>query len=373
MRVRVCSYNILSSRLATADNYPFCAPVNLAVSTRLEHIQAKLKVECGQGAVICLQEVPREWVGPLHVFFARSAYDFTSGHYGGKTDGYVGNAIAWPRALELLDAGMVRAAELLPPLEHDDGAGGAGVNAGLLGLVDGAEEAGTSSKPGLLRRLFLRLAGTRRAMVDRGPGRSRHGRPRGDVWDECAQSENVLVSVKLKASKGPSFSVTCCHMPSLSGSLEKKRAMIVHAVLAARVAERFADGSPYILAGSFNVKPLDPAYVLVTTGKLGAAFQKYCPQPRANAINHFDTAVSPLKSAYVASNGREPDFTIFSRSKWHADTVIATLDYIFCSTRWKVIDVAPLPGRDSLKRDAPFPSDQEPSDHILISAVLEAV
>ena len=47
---------------------------------------------------------------------------------------------------------------------------------------------------------------------------------------------------------------------------------------------------------------------------------------------------------------------------------IDTLDYIFLSREWEVNDVLPLPMREVVA--GPLPNEQEPSDHLLISATL---
>ena len=49
---------------------------------------------------------------------------------------------------------------------------------------------------------------------------------------------------------------------------------------------------------------------------------------------------------------------------------IDCLDYIFLSRGWKVASVLELPRKDETA--GPFPVEKEPSDHILLSAELQA-
>lgn len=76
---------------------------------------------------------------------------------------------------------------------------------------------------------------------------------------------------------------------------------------------------------------------------------------------------TPLRSAYNTSLGSEPDFTNYAKIA-SEPPFIETLDYIFYSPDWTVESVKPLPHRDSVV--GPLPNEEEPSDHILLSASL---
>ena len=74
-----------------------------------------------------------------------------------------------------------------------------------------------------------------------------------------------------------------------------------------------------------------------------------------------------MRSAYQVCNGKEPDFTNYAKVK-DEPAFIDTLDYIFVSDQWKVTGVQPTPMRNEVQ--GPLPNDDEPSDHILITAEL---
>ena len=85
--LRVASYNVLSSKLCEPGYFIKCAKENLDPPTRLKRVQALLETETKKNAVVCLQEVSREWSGDLHAFFARQGYQFTTGLYGNPFNG----------------------------------------------------------------------------------------------------------------------------------------------------------------------------------------------------------------------------------------------------------------------------------------------
>lgn len=120
--VRVVSYNVLSSRLARADYFNHCDPSNLEAKVRLPRILQKIEDEMNRSSettssytpptIFCLQEVSREWSGSLHVFFANRGYHMVTGLYGGRFNGYMGIAVAYPtECFETLDVDVLRLAD----------------------------------------------------------------------------------------------------------------------------------------------------------------------------------------------------------------------------------------------------------------------
>lgn len=77
--------------------------------------------------------------------------------------------------------------------------------------------------------------------------------------------------------------------------------------------------------------------------------------------------VVPMRSAYKEKLGTEPPFTNWAQVK-EDDPFIDTLDYIFLSQHWSVSSVAALPTKEELQ--GPLPIEEEPSDHLLLSACL---
>ena len=78
---------------------------------------------------------------------------------------------------------------------------------------------------------------------------------------------------------------------------------------------------------------------------------------------------TPLKSAYALFEGLDPLFTNYAHVK-NSDPFSGCLDYIFVSKGWKVTNIKKLP--IELPKLA-YPSDHEPSDHLLIAVELELI
>lgn len=144
---------------------------------------------------------------------------------------------------------------------------------------------------------------------------------------------------------------------------------------------------PYILAGDFNILPNSAQYDILTKGMLDSSDPTY-PPPKHGM--EWKVECSPMNSAY-ASYESEPEFTNYAHLKDDPDPFIGTLDYIFLSKssssgetnevegglaaqgghEWTVHGVKKLPSRED--SGGPFPSEKEPSDHLLIAADLELV
>ena len=92
----VVTYNILSSALASPDWFCHCDPLDLVAETRLTRVLAKLALHTDRRAIICLQEVSRDWSGKLHTFFHQRKYTFIDSLYSGSSSGYMGVGMAFP-------------------------------------------------------------------------------------------------------------------------------------------------------------------------------------------------------------------------------------------------------------------------------------
>ena len=156
--------------------------------------------------------------------------------------------------------------------------------------------------------------------------------------------------------------------------------MVIHSLLAAKRVHEVAAGRPYVLCGDFNIKPYDAAYAALTTGALPEAFADYAPPPQPNpprdaALAFSPTLDPPLVSAYATHTGSEPDFTNFAYTKpmgAERPAFVETLDYVFLSPgHWKVTGVKDLKPKAGLDLARPYPTADEPSDHVLLAADLE--
>lgn len=345
--VRLVTYNVLSSSLCEPSWFSKCKAENLSPDTRLQRVLQLLERELSSSpcAVFCLQEVSREWCGPLHVWFARKGYQVATSLYGHKGNGYMGVALAWPATrLEARRVEIVRLADLVRTVPQKT----------------------SPPEPTFFTRLGQAL--------DIILKRNRNYRPQFDTWNVALRRDNTMIAAEFETTSGDTFCIAGYHMPCLYGSLEKERVMVIHAKLAADFVHRFARGQPYVLAGDFNIKPRDATYALLTQGHLSDQFADHAPPEHPNLAESFTpTLQEPLHSAYVAKLGAEPDFTNFAytiRSPTD-EPFVETLDYIFCKPNaWTVLDVKALATKDQIDLNAPYPDDREPSDHVLLAADL---
>jgi 2',5'-phosphodiesterase len=325
-RVRVVSYNVLSSHLASPSHFTSCQPGYLDPSYRYKQLCEKLDRETEKKSVICLQEVSTEWAGLLHVYFFAKKYHLITALYGGKFGGYMGVATAVPiDCFEIQGVNIKRISDTitLPP----------------------------SPIPSFFQRIisfFRKLFWT----------------PIETSWDRSLWRNNELIAVTLTPREsGSKFTIGNYHMPC---DFRHPQVMVTHSALAAQYLQSLSPGSPHIFTGDFNFKPSSTMYRILTEGEVEGENPELPSQP--NGLS-WKPAISPsLRSAYKVANGCEPDFTNHAQIR-NEEPFVETLDYIFMSPEWVVDAVEPLPHRDQVV--GPFPTASEPSDHILIAADLK--
>jgi 2',5'-phosphodiesterase len=355
-KIRVVSYNVLSSHLATPASYPTYPVEHLEPSQRLKKVLQKLENEIKSDqqrpTIICLQEVSYDWAGALHTFFAGHKYHVVTGLYGKSFNGYMGILTAYPiEPLETVHVDICRLSDTYAP-EWPKPV---------------AESSFQKFSKGWLQYFNIIP-----------PEKESH-------WSCAERRYNVLLSIILKdRTSQQEFVVGNYHMPCV---YYDERVMILHSDLCLSHVQKIAEHSvsssvsnaeveeepvpprrPYILAGDFNIKPVDAAYRLLTTGAIDPNDPAFPTggdwQPRQR---------EPVRSAYALHNqGQEPDCTNYSRCGAQEDCFIDTLDYIFvASDSVQVTGVTALSPREDLA--GPLPNADEPSDHLLIAADVEIV
>ena len=315
--IRVATYNVLSSALASPSHFTSCNAADLAFDTRLPRILTKLDEEVHQQAIICLQEVSHDFVGPLHVFFAKRNYHFITGLYGKRFNNYMGIGLAFP--LEKFEAHMIDISTL-----SDKREGGwpreprKPEPAIILKVVNGVVVKPVTWLSGQLSKVIVSVANIVLGEKDESyivkllKGSSSKER---DHWDQAQWRNNQLLFAKLRDKEtNRVFGISTYHMPC---AFYAPKAMNIHADMAMRRTQKLAIDSsaaketeqtpiPTVLAGDFNLKPNSPEYQLITTGNLHEDDPTY---PTSKFGMEWKISASPMKSAYVEANGCEPDFT----------------------------------------------------------------
>eukprot|EP00747_Dinoflagellata_sp_TGD_P024781 gnl/TRDRNA2_/TRDRNA2_130791_c0_seq1.p1 gnl/TRDRNA2_/TRDRNA2_130791_c0~~gnl/TRDRNA2_/TRDRNA2_130791_c0_seq1.p1 ORF type:complete len:775 (+),score=114.00 gnl/TRDRNA2_/TRDRNA2_130791_c0_seq1:148-2472(+) len=343
--VKVISYNVLSDSLCDAGYFNSSPPEDCDPETRLQRVKDKLAPQIEAQAVICLQEMSRRWVSRLIPFLEDLGYSHVSCPYGDIRSGYMGQMIAWPRERYILEDTEIRR---------------------VADAIEGTWP--TFSKPPSTPRLWqmvhrighwLRLSS---AQADEHLY---------DPWKETARRQNAVVLLRMRHREaGSTFVVGTYHMPALYGSDAKGQTMVAHAALVMQHAQRWSQGAPLIVAGDFNVKPNSPPYKMLTQGSLSIEDPQHPPMP-APFGEDWKPSIEPMQSAYMLHNAKEPDFTNKAKTSQSEEAFEGTLDYIWLSPHWHVVNVVPLPSSSSMKLVTSFPSANEPSDHLMIGADLE--
>eukprot|EP00577_Skeletonema_sp_RCC1716_P014535 CAMPEP_0113390872 /NCGR_PEP_ID=MMETSP0013_2-20120614/10404_1 /TAXON_ID=2843 ORGANISM="Skeletonema costatum, Strain 1716" /NCGR_SAMPLE_ID=MMETSP0013_2 /ASSEMBLY_ACC=CAM_ASM_000158 /LENGTH=473 /DNA_ID=CAMNT_0000274069 /DNA_START=299 /DNA_END=1720 /DNA_ORIENTATION=- /assembly_acc=CAM_ASM_000158 len=418
--VRIVSYNVLSSKLSRPSHFTHSNPEHLTMKYRLPLILQKLQEEMDrlpssssggagldkvvEGAltkedtqssssppptIFALQEICYPFTSELHAFFAQRGYQFVTGLYGKRFNGYMGVGIAYPTEhFETVKVDICRLSD-----ERIDG-----------WPKEEIDEDAAKRGPGFIRQFstainqFIR----NRVIKQLGFNQEQQRKPI-DPWEMSENRFNVLVSVALRhrhnngasSSGDGTFLISNYHMPC---AFYAPPVMNIHSEMVARRVQTLAadvygsldedkkdegiDTVPYILAGDFNIMPDSPHYKLITTGSLDKSDPTY---PPSKFGADWTVEAEAMDSAY-AEIGEEPEFTNYAHIQDQEDPFIGTLDYIFLSRKakttrivdeqvagewWKVNGVTKLPSVDA--SGGPFPNSVEPSDHLLISADLELV
>jgi endonuclease/exonuclease/phosphatase family metal-dependent hydrolase len=174
-----------------------------------------------------------------------------------------------------------------------------------------------------------------------------------DDWVKAIRKRNMLLCLRLRDGE-KSFCIGTYHMPP---EYKNKDVATLHLVMCNQLMNKFSGNYKYILAGDFNFLPYSMLYNLMTKGGR-AQVEK--------SLNYDTTSFSlkilPLTSVY--SGFSEPLFTNYVNLK---EPFSGCLDYIFVSRGWIVNKVKELPKLP----DVPYPSGDEPSDHLMIAVELE--
>lgn len=334
--LRVVTYNLLSSSLASPGYFTHCKASDLDAENRLSKIKVKLKTEMDSGAIICLQEVSLSWAGTLAAFFQKQGYTFQQSQYGNYFSNFMGVGIGFPSARYTLEN-----CEMMQ----------------LSGSVKWKKKYREQRSLNPLRW----IASIPRVALS-AVGFVPSSRKNQDWLETVKFKPNRIVMLELKCLHSKrNFNVGTYHMPCMPG---QNKIMLTHAVLAAQFMEDRAGTMPYLLAGDWNILPGSEPYTHLTEGKSDVTLdlpegEKWTPELK-----------KPLKSAYRDFLGSEPEFTNNAQVR-DQPPFVGTLDYIFTSKEWNTLDILALPEKSSIK--GPFPDKNQPSDHLMLRATFEEV
>jgi len=334
------TYNVLSNHL-TGAFLKRCSPADLESSVRMWRIREKLANPIARRALIGLQEVSLDWGGEFHAFFARHGYHVVFAPYGEAFNGRMGVMLAYPA--ERFVAESVRlhhVGDSLP--ETPSCAPATPPHLSQFGILSAA---GMAEILGIHRdalNLESRYAPKEPTVEAINPRRDRE-------WGLAVRRQNVAVLARLRPVDCDvgAFCVGVYHMPCLFGSCEHRQTQNIHVLaLKAALADMAKTAQePLVLLGDFNLTPDSTGYSLFSGGSLG-----HESAPDTELYRRVYNDIS-FRSAYALHHGAEPG--------------PRTLDYIWLSDGCNVLNCP------ALDPNTPRPSASEPSDHLMVEAVVK--
>lgn len=337
--VNIVQYNILCGKLATPESYLECDPADLDPTTRLNRIFIKLKEYTSSGSVICLQEVPQTWLGPLHDFFSSSKYAFITSLYGNSFNDYMGVAIAYPMDTFLAENTSVIHVGNTIPLPREE-------------------------KRSIIYHLGKILLFLILCCVWFFPQYKKRvedfGKPEFDEWGYSNKRSNtIILSTLTHRSSGKKFALGTYHMPC---AYWVPKVITLHTVEIMKIAQGYSGTLPLILAADCNFDPKSYQYEIVTSGHI----KDHKENPDISKLDQeWKHQFNPMISTYKIVNGKEPAVTNQTKTKQTKKLFRATLDYIWYCGSCEPISVEPI---KDLSPNIILPNETEPSDHIAIGA-----
>ena len=382
--INIVTYNVLSPELSEPATFPENTNDECDGAQRLPRILAKIQIQIQNNAIISLQEVSITWLGALHELFDRHNYHYTHTLYGGWYSGYMGVGLAFPRALYSLSTFEI--SRIADTKEWP-----------RLTTHTQKQETKTSASESTLTRTWNYSAVYLRNVFDplfvlssyafgsstesnddkktSATNSNKRKKQQEDPPDvatfyRAKKRWNQAILVRLqRKSDGRIFCVTNYHNPC---AIDLRPIITFHAAMYLMKAQKFAKNDPLIVCGDFNMTPDSGGYQLTTTGQLELSHSEY---PTLPAGDSWKPTVVPMISALASVLGEEPELTnkaVRLIGKWGAEpsAFSGTLDYIFISKGLRAVATLPLPSSNDLAAKS-FPTNNIPSDHLLIGASVE--
>ncbi len=387
--IHICSFNILTQIFVQNQqfNKKYTEEEIIKYKTneyRMNLVKEHLNKEIRKNSIICLQEVPLTWINSesvdvtnldekflltnnLEIFFTNNNYNFVANNYGSSYSGNMGVLIAFPKNIYK----MVNKLETVPinyvkPLSTNND----------LSLDSSSTLSYTSDSvldSTSINDFFEKTNEEIETMSSEEKSLYDIKLSNYETWKSLRTRKNIIIILQLTdISTSIKFCVGTYHTPC---NFQNQKFMQLANLFAAQSIQIFAGGLPYIFAADLNTQPNTPSYNILVGNEIKSNEK---PEKETDTDDWVPIMIPPLLSAYFIKNKKEPRATNdgYQISQNTDGTCrdsgrfIGTLDYIFLSDdRFKVIGVKNL---DNIftKKNGPYPSKEEPSDHVLISANL---
>lgn len=313
--MRFFTFNILSSSYATAEAYPMMSVENIKDYKRWALIKDIIKKQMDTRSIISLQEVTEFHRSKLEAIAYNNDYHMIATNYGHFYSGYMGVATLIPREYRLVRCQLFR--------------------------------------PATLVRKFLPATPEQEVSIFSPTyWNPWSAKPKVESYQEVlGRKENVQIMIEL-VFEGTRFVHTNYHAPCVYWKDNMTEAV---SALSLYSALKFSGSLPLIVTGDYNMKPNEDGYNIFTGKDVNF---------KDSELKIFvdKMKLTPLGSSYLVANGSEPEYTVNSISwdRFTQSTSIftGTLDYIFVSKHWKVLESEVGPDIEGY-----IPSVEHPSDH----------
>ena len=346
--INIVQYNILCGKLATQDFYDECKPADLEPNTRLARITSKLAEFIVNRAIICLQEVPQTWLGPLHDFFSESGYTLITSLYGHAANDYMGIAIAYPMdRFKSEKTSVIHVGNTIPLSKK--------VEYSFVQMF-------VNYFVKMLILLICALTYPLGSLFEKNKKWfDEYGKPEFDEWVYANKRPNTMILTTLIDCKSVGrVVIVTYHMPC---AFWAPKVITLHTVEMMKIAQKYSAADPLIIAADCNFNPQSYQYRILTSGHIKGGNE----YPDVSKLDHqnWDCQIAPMKSAYKTVNGKEPAATNQTKTGRSKKLFRATLDFIWYSGPCEPISVLPIP---DLPPNVILPNEEEPSDHVLLQA-----
>lgn len=405
VRHSLVTYNILSEALCDTGCFKRYSATDVDADVRWGRIESKLRGAMADQCVLMLQEVSLEWASRIAVLCTQLGYMPIWRCYGGEFSNHMGVALLVPTAKydirRVRMSRMGKELETLVPRVSNPTPPAADPSPTIVSIAAVMDAIGDASwwvlPPFMSRPVKHAWRAVKRSVgIFRKDDFRLPAAPREEPWKEARTRHNAVVYASLVLKEDPSarpLGVAVYHMPCKFRGLARG-VMTLHTWSLANTLHKWAseDGADPVLGGDFNFKPVDRQYKLLATGSLlteeeeaAAAAAKASfvdDDPRGSSAGAFAPKTPSdfdgrlpaglhLTSAYKAVHGAEPDFTNYNFADMVGDEpFIDALDFIWIGDGLRAVAAPVLPARtDEGVLDAgPYPSETEPSDHVMVRA-----
>lgn len=314
--LQIITYNLLSSKYSDPETFTSASNENLNAENRYVKITSKLEKFFSDNTIFCFQELSLEWSERLTIFLKKNNYVLYSRNYGKESSGYMGVGIAIPNNIYVACVKQIRVASL---------------------------KMWPNYKLSFWDKLSTCLSKTKMY----------------STWDSCKHKLNFVMGIVVRYH-GQNVVIGNYHMPCahLHNDI-----MVTHGCLAMNFLHELSfehNTDKIIFAGDFNSMPDTNCHKFITTGAydIDTFNESFPPEDTWRPISSIT-----FKSSHKEYNGQEPEYTNYTVSR--NTPFMGCLDYIFYSgvnvTKSAII----------VEDNPPFPSEHEPSDHVMLASTFD--